>query len=267
MTKSNSTFPRVLITGASRGIGLALARQLAAGGYEVTGTSRQPERLRAELPEISAVALDLNRAESIDECIRQVGPVDILVNNAGESRIAPAEIDPPDQVQTMFETHLYGPVRLIQGFLPSMRENRNGWIVNIGSLAGTFAVPFQSAYSAAKSALEAYTQALRNEVWGLGIRVVLVNPNDIRTTLEPEVMRGAVSEYHARLERMQAVRSARMAAADAPEKVARTIGRLLRKRHPAPVYTVGGAGPLMMFARRWLPNRVIERLVRQTYRI
>jgi short-subunit dehydrogenase len=258
---------KVLITGASRGIGLAAARLLSNQGYEVTGTSRRPEALSPVPPGIRWIALDLNRPESIEDCLRQAGPVDILINNAGESRLAPAEFDPTDKVRELFETHLFGPMRLIQGVLPAMRENRRGFIMNIGSLAGVFPVPFQSAYSAAKAALAVYTQSLRNEVTKLGVRVVLLSPNDIRTTIEPEVVTGPAADYHDALGRMQEVRAARMAKAADPEIAARRIAAILRKKRPAPAYSVGGGAPLMVFARRLVPDRLAERLVRGTYKI
>lgn len=258
---------KVLITGASRGIGRATALFMAHKGYEVTGTSRSPGGAELLPPGIRYVTLDLNRADSIEQCLQQIGPVDILINNAGESRLAPAEFDPPDKIRELFQTHLFGPIRLIQGILPAMRKNRRGWIINIGSLAGVFPVPYQSAYSAAKAALAAYSQSLRSEVGKLGIRVVLLSPNDIRTTIQPEVVTGPAPDYHDALGRMRAVRESRMAAAADPEIAARKIASILRKKRPAPAYAVGGGGPLMVFARRFLPDRLAEHLVRKTYRI
>lgn len=257
--------PRVLITGASRGIGEAIARFLAEKGYVVTGTSRHPERVVNPIPGVQYITLDLNRIDSIEKCIEQTGSADILINNAGESRIAPSETDPLDRIRDMFQTHLYGPIQLIQGFLPGMREKRLGWIINIGSLAGIFPVPFQSAYSAAKSALAVYSQSLRSEVWDLGVRVVMVNPNDIRTTIQPEMIEEKVPDYQASLQRMQTAREKRMASAQNPDRVAEKVGSILMKRHPAPSCSVGGAAPLLVFARRWLPDRWAETLIRRTY--
>ncbi|HHS13392.1 MAG TPA: SDR family NAD(P)-dependent oxidoreductase [bacterium] len=259
--------PKVLITGASRGIGEAVARFLANKGYEVTGTSRHPERIANPIPGVQYITLDLNRIDSIERCIDQTGSADILINNAGESRIAPAEVDLPDRIRDIFQIHIHGPIRLIQGFLPGMREKRMGWIINIGSLAGIFPVPFQSAYSSAKSALAVYSQSLRSEVWDLGVRVVMVNPNDIRTTIQPEIIIGQVPDYHAPLQRMQTVRTERMTSAQNPDLVARKIGTILLKKRPAPAYSVGGAAPLLVFARRWLPDRWAESLIRRTYNL
>lgn len=256
---------KAVVTGASRGIGLAAARHLSDLGYEVTGTCRLPDKLEQEHPGIRWLALDLSRSDSIELFLQQVGRVDVLINNAGISRIAPLEVDQAEAVQEIFEVNLFGPLRLTSSLIPAMRQRAQGWIINIGSLAALFPVPFQSAYSASKAALAVYTQVLRHEVRRLGVRVVLLSPNDIRTTIKPGLEEGSAVEYHAGLAAMRRVREQRMARAAEPEIVARKIAAILKKKNPAPAYAVGGGAPLLVFARRFLPDRLVERVVRSTY--
>ncbi len=256
---------KIVITGASRGIGLAAARRLAELGYEVTGTCRRPGKMEQEQPGIRWLALDLSRSESVDLFLQQVGPVDVLINNAGISRIAPLEVDQAAAVQEIFEVNLFAPLRLIRSLMPAMRERGQGWIINVGSLAAFFPVPFQSAYTASKAALAAYTQVLRHEVRRLGIRVVLLSPNDIRTSIQPSLEEGSVLEYQAGLAAMSRVRRKRMDQAAQPEIVAAKIAAILKKKNPAPAYAVGGGAPLLLLARRLLPDRLVERLICGTY--
>ncbi|MBM3298060.1 MAG: SDR family NAD(P)-dependent oxidoreductase, partial [Candidatus Aminicenantes bacterium] len=175
---------KALVTGASRGIGLAVARALKKAGHAVTGTSRIPERYGGNVEDIPLLALDLGDDSSIRECARKVGDVDILVNNAGRSRVGPAEEIPLGDFVEDFRVNVFGTVLLTQRLLPRMREKGGGFIINIGSLAAEFPVPFQSSYAASKSALSAFTRSLRSEVGRYGVKVVLVEPYHILTPIE-----------------------------------------------------------------------------------
>lgn len=255
----------VLVTGASRGIGAAIARYLSRRGYRVYGTSRHPELSGNLAEQVEFVRLDLNDLRSIDSCIQRVGELDILINNAGQSQFGPAEEYPLDRTESLFQTNFFGPIRLIQGFLPGMRKRRHGFILNIGSMAGKFAVPFQSGYVASKFALAGYTWALRSEVVPYGIKVVVLEPNDIRTDIEPDLVMSEQSDYRQSVRKFQAVRDAKMASAPQPEIVAKKVARILKTKSPKPFYTVGGLGPLMVFVKRFLPDRMVESLVRRSY--
>lgn len=255
----------VLVTGASRGIGEAIARALSRNGYKVIGTYLPAENIEEPIEGIDYIELDLNDQESVKVCINKIRDVDILINNAGQSQIGPGEEYPIDRSEALFQTNLFGAMRLVQGFLPGMRERRKGVILNIGSMAGEFAVPFQSAYVATKYALAGYTWALRNEVMKYGIRVVVVMPNDIRTTITPDVRIGNQSEYREDMLQMKSVRDKNMEKAPGPEVVAKKVIRILNKRRPKPFYAVGGMGPLFVFLKRLLPDRITETLVRKNY--
>lgn len=258
---------RVLITGASRGIGLAIAQQLLKDGFEVTGTSRSPEREQTPFP---LLKLDISRRESIELCATQAGEIDILINNAGISQMGAVEELPIDKIRELFETNLFGLIELTQAFLPQMRKRRKGFIINIGSLAGKFAVPFKSSYVASKFALAGFSWSLRNEVMPFGIKVTVVEPTDIRTAIEPELFTKIGSEYAGRLGKVKNARATSMANALGPEVVAQKVSELLNtysgnEKHPAPFYAAGKNGALLTTAKRFVPDRMLEKLIKKSY--
>jgi len=256
---------RTLVTGAARGIGLAVARALKEKGHVVLGTSREPHRFQGNVEDIALLPLDLRDERSIRECARRAGDIDILVNNAGQSRIGPAEEISAEEFVEDFRINVFGTVLLTQAFLPRLREKGGGHIVNIGSLAAEFPVPFQSSYSASKSALAAFTRSLRSEVGRYGIKVVLVEPYHILTSIEPRMSIAPASPYREEAARMKAIRDRKMAEASPPESVARAVLKILDKKNPAPRYAVGGSAPLMLFVKRFLSDRRLEGLTRRGF--
>ena len=256
---------KVLITGASKGIGKAIAISLVNSGYHVIGTSRNPDQIQGKINGVEYVRLDLLDENSIDECIQKVGNVDVLINNAGQSQIGAVEEMPIEKVKELFQLNIFGIIKLTQGFLPGMIENNDGFIINIGSLAGTFAVPFQSSYVASKASLRGFSWSLRNEVMKYGVKVVLLDPNDINTTIQPEICSPENSRYKNEMSKMMAARSKSMANANPPEVVAKKVMKILTMKNPKPFYSVGGMAPLLMFLKRILPDKTIEKLLRRNY--
>lgn len=171
---------RALVTGCSSGIGRATALELAGRGYEVTATARRPETL-AGLPVARTLALDVDDDASVAAARAAVGPIDVLVNNAGFGIEGAVEEVPLDDVRRAFETNVFGPARMIQAFLPDMRQQGSGAIVNVTSVAGIAAPPLAGFYAATKFALEALSEALAFEVGHFGVRVVIVEPGGIAT--------------------------------------------------------------------------------------
>lgn len=258
---------KVLITGASRGIGQTIALELIKHGHEVIGTSRNPQGVASLFP---LLQLDLEESRSISECARQAGEIDILINNAGISQMGAVEELPIEKMRGLFQTNFFGVVELTQAFLPKMRQRKKGFIINIGSLAGKFAVPFKSSYVASKFALAGFTWSLRNEVMPLGIKVTVIEPTDIHTTIEPELFTKVGSEYAERLGKVKKARAESMAKALGPEVVAAKVVSIIQKykdgkNHPAPFYAVGKNGSLMVMAKRLAPDRFIEKMVKNSY--
>jgi len=258
---------KVLITGASKGIGKAIAKALLNLGYTVIGTSRDPEDIKDKIGGVEYVKLNLNDEKSIDDCIKKIGSVDVLINNAGQSQIGPVEELPLEKIKKMFQINLFGMIKLTQAFLPEMRKKRRGMIINIGSLVGKFAIPFQASHVASKSALAGFSWSLRNEVMNYGVKVVVIEPNDINTTIEPEIIVNNNSEYKNTVLKSKEARDKKMAKAPGPEVVARKVVKILKKKNPKPFYVVGGRGPILVFCKRILPDKMIERLLKKNYKI
>jgi short-subunit dehydrogenase len=256
---------KVLVTGASKGIGKSIAISLQNLGYQVIGTSRNPDNIADKISGIEYIALDLLDEKSITDCIQKIKCVDILINNAGQSQIGAAEDIPLEKVNNLFQINLFGIIQLTQGFLPGMIKNGNGFIINIGSLAGRFAVPFQSSYVSSKFALSGFTWSLRNEVMKYGVKVALLEPNDINTTIQPEIFLPDHSRYKNQLSKMIAARAKSMAKANPPEIVAKKVVKILKQKNSKPYYSVGGLAPLLVFLKRFLPDRIVENLLKRTY--
>ncbi len=189
MKKQTENGKKVLITGASSGIGATIALMLAKKGYNVWGTTRNISKVQS-LPEelqenINFLQMDVTDDESVkygvEEFFKQAGEIDILINNAGYGVYGSAEEFPVKDAKRIFETNYFGALRVIQSVLPFMRKQRDGLIINITSLAGVFVIPFQIHYSASKFALEALTEGLRQELRPFGIRVAAIQPGDIKT--------------------------------------------------------------------------------------
>lgn len=176
-----------LITGCSTGFGRELARQVLESGYRTVVTARKPEELSdlAALGESLILPLDVTKQDQIHAAIQaaeeKFGSVDVLVNNAGIGYFAAVEESEEEQVRRMFEINVFGLSRMIHAVLPGMRKRRNGFIVNLSSIAGLCGFPALGYYNATKFAVEGLSEALWQEVEPLGIRVMLVEPSGFRT--------------------------------------------------------------------------------------
>jgi len=164
---------RVLITGCSTGIGRALAADLSKRGHQVIATARNPASL-ADLNVAQRLALDVTSDTSVADLVRQIGAVDVLVNNAGVGLWGPLEAITVDQLRHAFDTNVIGVHRVTRAFLPLMRRQRRGHIVQISSAAGRQVSPLVGGYAASKHALEAMSEALRVELAPFGIKVSIV---------------------------------------------------------------------------------------------
>lgn len=257
---------KVLITGASRGIGREIALTLLKQGNDVTGTSRSLEG-QSVFPMLK---LDLADKNSIRLCAKQAGDIDVLINNAGVSQMGAVEELPVDKMRDLFEANFFGLIELTKCFLPQMRQRRSGFIINIGSLAGKFAVPFKSSYVASKFALAGFSWSLRNEVMPFGIKVTVVEPSDINTTIEPEIFTREGSEYAINLDKVKRARAESMSKSPSPRLVAAKVSEILKKHlnnssRPAPFYAVGKNASLNVLAKRFAPDSFIEKMVKKSY--
>jgi len=260
---------RALVTGASRGIGRAIAAELARSGFEVLGTTRNPGSLTDDqkIPGVRYLALDLSDEQSIASLAAEAGELEVLVNNAGGSQIGPIEEVPAEAIRSLFEQNLIGAVGLTQRLLPGMRARKRGRIIFVSSFAGVSPVPFLSVYAATKAALTALARGLRQEVMADGIWVSVVAPFDIRTAIPLELRFRSDSPYLGPLLRVKEVRDRSLAEAPDPSLVARAVLQVLASRSPRAFYPVGRNARLMGFLLKHLPDPTVERVVRRLFRI
>jgi NAD(P)-dependent dehydrogenase (short-subunit alcohol dehydrogenase family) len=276
----------VVVTGASTGIGNACALHLDRIGFRVFAGVRRDddaERLRSQgSASLMPVILDVTNATSIrqaaDEVASALGdePLRGLVNNAGIAVSGPVEYLPIDEVRKQLEVNFIGHVAVTQAFLPLLRRAR-GRIVNIGSVGGEVALPFLSPYAASKHAIEGFSDSLRREVERLGVRVSVVRPGAIQSSIW-ERGNAAADEVLAKMppEALavygEAVRGARVAAdqrareAIPAQEVAEVVEHALTAERPRTRYVVGRTGKVMVVLERWLPDRVFDRLVARAMR-
>ena len=174
----------ILITGCSTGIGRDLAQRLAQSGYTVVATARHVESMN-DLPVALKLPLDVSQMDSVkgavEHTLRQFGRIDVLVNNAGYALRGALEEVPDKKVQQMFDVNVFGVLRMIRAVVPQMRKQQSGRIINISSIAGKLSTPVNGTYSATKFALEALSDALRQELAPFEIQVIVVEPGAIKT--------------------------------------------------------------------------------------
>lgn len=175
-----------LVTGASSGFGQRIAAGLHERGYRVYGTSRRPDARQGEDGTWRMIEMNVDRGESVQEAIAGLieaeGRIDILVNNAGFGIAGAIEDTSDEEARAQLETNFFGMHRVCRAVLPHMRRHGYGRIVNVSSLAGRVAIPFQAFYCASKHAVAAYTEALRMELKPFGIHVCMIEPGDYATS-------------------------------------------------------------------------------------
>ena len=269
----------VVITGASRGLGLASATHLYNLGWRVVAAMRSVDvglqRLRAATgaaaddARLVGVRLDLDDPASIAAAARAieaaVGAPDALVHNAGIAAVGPVEEMPFEVWEGLFRTNLFGPVRLTKELLPSMRAAGRGRIVVISSQGGIRGMPSISAYSASKGALERWAEALAEEIAPFGIGVTILVSGTFNTdiiteqTIEYGDLNGPYAAHSAGIHRTGGF-AVKLAAR--PESFARALATFLDERAPFARHAVGFDARMLVFASRLMPSRLLHHVVR-----
>jgi NAD(P)-dependent dehydrogenase (short-subunit alcohol dehydrogenase family) len=288
MTNSahSAAAPVALVTGATSGLGRATAVLLAENGWRVFAAGRSAERRRAldDLSRLRGLSLeslemDVTSDDSVDRAFREierrgVSALDALVNNAGIAIVAPMEEILLDDLRKQFETNVFSAVRVARRALPAMRARRRGRIVNMSSVGGKVAMPLFGPYSGSKFALEAISDAMRLELHPFGIHVVLIEPGYIRTDME-NAAQDLSSRYVAGADQSpyrvvyagfrRAWAETTRGSKYVPEDCARVVLRALTETPPRPRYAVTRRAKLMIFLRRFLSDRALDRrLLRAT---
>jgi NAD(P)-dependent dehydrogenase (short-subunit alcohol dehydrogenase family) len=268
----------VLITGCSTGIGRATAEHLAKRGHTVYATARKLDSISdLEAHGCRLLELDVTDDASMTAAVKAVedaeGAVGVLVNNAGYSQSGAVESIPMDAVRKQFETNVFGLVRMCQLVLPGMREQRWGRIINISSMGGRLVFPGGGYYHATKFAVEALSDALRFEVKGFGIGVVLIEPGLIKTEFGTAAVGslapagdGPYAEFNNSVGATTAgaYDSGGMARLGAgPEAVAKAIEKSIKR--PRSRVPVTASARIMIGLRRVMPDSVWDRSMRSNF--
>lgn len=259
-----------LVTGASSGIGKATAEKLSAAGYRVYGTSRRAIAADGCLfsPVVLDVTDDLSVMRAVDTVIQAEGRIDLLVNNAGSGLGAgAAEESSVEQVRALFETNLFGVVRVTNAVLPVMRLQGGGRILNIGSGLGIIPAPFNAHYAATKHALEGYSESLDHEVRGFGIRVLVIQPGVTQTSFDASVTPAdrLIPEYERSRQKYLVAFHHAMSSADKADEVADTVLIAAKERSPRLHYPSGKVARQGAFARRFLPRALFDRILHKQF--
>jgi NAD(P)-dependent dehydrogenase (short-subunit alcohol dehydrogenase family) len=270
----------VLITGCSSGIGHATALRLAEHGWNVYATARRPETL-SELEQrgCKTLALDVSDEASMRQAVDTIaeadGAVGVLINNAGYSQSGAVETVPIEQARKQFETNVFGLLRLTQLALPGMRAQRWGKVVNISSMGGRLTFPGGGLYHATKYSVEALSDALRFELRGFGVDVIVIEPGLIITnfgevasaSVQGAGDAGAYDDFNRKVaELTEGAYKGPMAKLGAgPGAVAKTIERAISAGHPRARYRVTASAKLMISQRRLMPDRLWDLMMRTQF--
>jgi NAD(P)-dependent dehydrogenase (short-subunit alcohol dehydrogenase family) len=271
----------VLITGCSSGIGRATAERLAGSGWTVYATARRPETI-ADLEALGCrtLALDVTDEASMSAAVKAVedeeGAVGVLVNNAGYSQSGAVETVPMERVRAQFETNVFGLVRMCQLVLPGMRREGWGRIVNLSSMGGRFTFPGGGLYHATKHAVESISDALRFEVRGFGVHVILIEPGLIRTgfsdaavgEMDAEASEGPYSDFNQHIAAVTASvyeRGPLARLGGPPEAVARRIESAIAARRPRARYTVTPSARVLIAQHALLPDAAWDAMMRTQF--
>ncbi|MFB8792624.1 MAG: SDR family oxidoreductase [Potamolinea sp.] len=279
----------VLITGASTGIGAALARRLAAQylGIRLVLAARNQEKLEAVKidclkagADVLVVPTDLALVEQVkalaQAALEHFGRVDVLVNNAGYGQMGPIELISPEDAQRQFAVNFHAPLVLSQALIPTMRDQGSGRIINISSLGGRVAFPAGGMYSSSKFALEALSDVMRMELGAFNIKVSVIEPGPVTTgffsvageKVDLNIPESGRKLYRAAIQAIKDIEQQTAALAWSSERVARVIIKVMNARNPRPRYVAATGGQTMLFLMtKLLPRQFVDFFWKRYYKI
>jgi short-subunit dehydrogenase len=261
-----------LVTGASSGIGQAIADLLSRSCYTVYGTSRKGTS--SDQRNYKMIALDVNNEASIqaalNELIQAEGRIDVVVNNAGFGvEAGGAEESSIAQMQQVFDTNFFGVVRVIQAVLPYMRKEKQGRIINIGSMLGLLPAPYMATYAATKHAIEGYSESLDHELRTRGIRVSVIEPAYTKTNFEanaPE-LDSKIEEYTVARKALAKLMKTAIESGDDPMVVAQVVLKAANAKNPKIRYPAGKLACRLNFLRKFAPAALMDKGIRQEMKL
>ncbi|MEH7888335.1 SDR family oxidoreductase [Elizabethkingia meningoseptica] len=255
----------IIITGASKGIGFALAESFAKQGHQVYGFSRHT----AESSNFTSLSVDVTDKEQIQQAVSAViakeGRIDVLINNAGMGMVGAVEDTTKEDIHKLFDLNLAGPVQMMSAVLPQMRTQRSGRIINISSIGSEMGLPFRGFYSASKSALDKVTEAMRYEIKNWNIQATILHLGDIKTNIAEGRVRTKVSDaYTVVFNKIYDLMNVHVDHGNEPSEVADYIDLLLKKNNWKAHYYFGKFGQKIGVPLKWiLPQNFYENLMRK----
>jgi short-subunit dehydrogenase len=263
------TRPVALITGASSGIGKAIAIELLNKGFTVYGTSRKSASETGE-GLMTSLCMDItdpaSRQDCIDKVLQKEGRIDLLINNAGYGQMGPLAELPADQMHKQIETNLLGPAEFTRRVIPTMMKQKTGLIVNISSISGVMPTAFAGAYCASKAAMNAWSETLRMELAPFRIRVITVQPGAIQSdfgnvatkNLAFDINNSAYSPIGTFILKRAMVSQER---ATSSVVFAKMLVRQILKKQPKAIIRIGKSSFLYPFMKRWFPTCILDRMI------
>lgn len=261
----------VLVTGASSGIGLAIAKEFIHTGFKVYGTTRFPEKTQSGPGgEIIYIPLDITAEASRKNCVEKIlkleGRIDVLVNNAGYGQMGALMDVPVEKFNQQLQTNLVGPALLTQLVVAQMIQNRSGMVVNISSISGVMPSAFSGVYCASKAAMNAWSDTLRMELEPFNIRVVTVQPGAIQSNFGNSASQNlAFNEGYsfyapiADFINKRAIIS--QEGATSSEAFARQLVNQLVKKRPKAIIRIGKSSFVYPLLKRWLPVKMLDGII------
>jgi short-subunit dehydrogenase len=260
----------ILVTGASSGIGLLIANELHESGYQVIGTSRQPEKYQGKLP-FKLLPLDISDDNSIksfgQQLFSQIQQLDVLINNAGYLVTGLAEETSVELGKQQFETNFWGTVKLTNELLPYFRKQRHGKIITIGSIVGLIGLPSAAYYSASKHALEGYFKSLRFELNQFNIKVSMVEPMGFKTNIGENAVEsnGEINDYDMFRQKINAFRKQQFEKAPGPEPVVNTVLKIVKEKNPKFSHPVGKGSSIALTLQKFAYSVFENSILKDVY--
>ena len=257
-----------LVTGASSGIGKAAAHELLDAGFTVYGTSRRAVA-GEERDGVVFLPLDVTDDQSVAGAVREVlgrsGRIDVLVNNAGLGVAGAAEESSIEQARALFDTNLFGSIRMARAVLPRMRKQGSGRIINLSSVLGLVPAPFGALYAATKHAMEGYSESLDHEVREHGVRVLLVEPAYTRTSFDANSIPAdrPLAVYAQRRQVSDALIADAIKDGDEPSVVGKVILAAATDSRPKLRYPAGPLARRVSKLRRFAPSTLVDKQIRK----
>jgi NAD(P)-dependent dehydrogenase (short-subunit alcohol dehydrogenase family) len=262
----------VFITGASSGIGKAISEELADNGFLVYAASRSI--IHSERRGIIFSSLDVTAESDVMRCMNEIrqkhGELFAVINCAGLGMIGALEDTTPEDMRVLFETNVLGVHHVCRHSIPLLRNSRKSYIINISSMAAQMGLPYRGAYCSSKFALEGYSEALSQEVRSDGIYVVIIEPGDVRTSINANrKMVSAKSEYYSELfNKINQQVNDEVDRGMCPKEIASEVHRILNMNSPRLRYRLAPAkAKLAYMLKRLLPDRIFESILMRHYGI